>query len=209
MSETATQEAKPAKKATEYVTVQMTDGRKVEFPTTRKTSKEVTIDEATGIVTVRFDFINGETRSITSTELSPSTLLQSAGHGIAQKAGDEYSGVKEVDDMVLAVEEIFQRLRKGEWSVTRESGDSTAGGSIVVRALVEHTGKDAAFVKSFLQKKLDKAKEAGQKLSRQEVYNSFRAPDSPVAAIIERMEKEKLAKSSFVSAADLLVEMNS
>lgn len=208
MSETATNEAKTAKKPTEYVKVNMTDGRVVEFPSSRKTAKEVTVDAAAGAVTVRFDFINGETRSISSAELSPAILLQSVGHGVAQKAGDEYSGVKEVDDMVLAVEEIFARLRNGEWGIAREAGDSTAGGSIVIRAIMEHTGKDAAFVKGFIQKKLDAAKAAGAKLSRQEVYNSFRVPGSPVAAIIERMEKEKLAKSSTVSANDLLAEMN-
>ena len=206
MSETQT-EAKVTKAATVYEDVTMTDGRVVKFPGKRNSDKTITIDEAAGTVSVRFDFRNGQTRELSSAELSPATMLRALGHGVAQKAGDEYSGVTEIDDMVLAVDEIFTRLRAGDWAVARESGDSTAGASIVIKAIMEATGKPVEFVKDFLQKKLDAAKAKGEKLSRQELYNAFRNPATPTGKIIKRLEEEKLAKSTKVSGADLLAEM--
>lgn len=208
MSETqATPEAKAPKKETVYEKVTMTDGRVVEFAGTRQTDKTVLTDDAETPVGVRFDFKNGETRTLLLSELSPGLLAYAASHGVAQKAGDEYSGVKEIDDIVLAVDEIFTRLRGGEWGVARGASDSTAGASIVIKAIVEATGKDMAAVKAFLQGKLDKAKAAGEKLSRQELYNSFRNPATKTGAIIKRLEEEKLAKSTKVNAGDLLGEL--
>lgn len=208
MSETqATPEAKAPKKETVYEKVTMTDGRVVEFAGTRQTDKTILTDEAGTPVGVRFDFRNGETRSLLLSELSPGLLAYAAGHGVSQKAGDEYSGVKEIDDIVLAVDEIFTRLRAGEWGVARGASDSTAGASIVIKAIMEATSKDMATVKAFLQGKLDKAKAAGEKLSRQELYNSFRNPATKTGAIIKRLEEEKLAKSTKVNAGDLLGEL--
>ena len=205
MSET--QEAKPSKAATVYEDVTMTDGRVVKFPGKRQTDKTVLEDSEGNATGVRFDFRNGQTRTLLFTEIDGKTQLRALGHGISQKAGDEYSGVKEVDDMVLAVDEIFTRLRAGDWAAPSEGGDSMAGASIVIRAIVEATGKSVEVVKAFLQGKLDKAKAAGEKLSRQELYNSFRNPATPTGAIIKRLEEEKLSKSTKVNASDLLAEM--
>ena len=209
MSETqaAAASTKKAKTATVYESVQMEDGRKVDFAGTRKTDKTILADEAGNAYGVRFDFRNGATRQILFNDLSPAVQLYACGHGISQKAGDEYSGVKEVDDMVLSVDEIFTRLRAGDWAAPSEGGDSMAGASIVIRAIVEATGKSVEIVKNFLQGKLDKAAAAGEKLSRQELYNSFRDPGTPTGAIIKRMEEEKLAKSNKVNAGSLLAEL--
>lgn len=200
-------ETKAKKSPTEYIKVSMEDGREVEFPSSRKTDKTIIVDEATGRVTVRFDFVNGKTRSISSDEMPAATALYATGHGIAQKGGDEYSGVKEVEDMVLAVEDVFARLRAGDWAAQREAGDSTAGASIVIRALMEATGKPLEFIKSFLQGKLDAAKARGEKLSRQDLYNSFRNPASATGKIIKRLEEEKAAKGTKVDANELLSEI--
>lgn len=205
MSETQVNETKATKAATVYTDVTMTDGRVVKFPGNRKTDKTITVSDDS--VSVRFDFFNGETRTISSTELSSALMLQALGHGIAQKAGDEYSGVKELDDMVLAVDEIFGRLRAGDWAAAREAGDSTSGASIVIKAIMEVTGKSVEFVKEFLQKKLDAAKAKGEKLSRQELYNGFRSANTPTGVVIKRLEEEKLAKSTKVNAADMLAEI--
>ena len=132
MSETqASQDAtaKKVKAATVYEKVKMEDGREVEFAGTRKTDKTVLTDEAGNAYGVRFDFRNGATRQILFSDLAPAVQLYACGHGISQKAGDEYSGVKEVDDMVLAVDEIFTRLRAGDWAAPSEGGDSMAGAS--------------------------------------------------------------------------------
>lgn len=200
-------EAKPKKTATEYVSVDMTDGRKVDFPKSRKTSKLIEVDEATGNVSVRFDFVNGQTRTFSINVLPQAVALYAAGHGIAQKLGDSYASCKEVDDMVIAVDETYEQLTKDGWRAASEPGDSAAGASIVIKAIMEATGKDIGFVKAFLQGKLDKAKVAGEKLSRQDLYNSFRVPSSKTGQIIKRLEDEKLAKSTKADANALLDEM--
>ena len=210
MSETETSqaEAKTAKKETVYEAVKMEDGSTVEFAGTRQVSKTI-LEDATGVATgVRFDFRNGATRTLSLAELPPALLAQCAAHGVSQKAGDEYSGVKEIDDIVLAVDEIFARLRAGEWGAAKGAGDSTAGASIVIKAIMEATGKDQTTVKGFLQGKLDAAKARGEKLSRQELYNSFRNPATKTGTIIKRLEEEKLAKSTKVSAGDMLAELD-
>ena len=197
----------PAKKVTVYEKITMTDGRVVEFAGTRQTDKTVLLDEAGVAVGIRFDFRNGQTRSLLLSELAGALVAYSACHGIAQKAGDDYAGVKEIDDIVLSVDEIFARLRSGEWGAAKGASDSTAGASIVIKAICEVTGKDVEAVKAFLQGKLDKAKAAGEKLSRQELYNSFRNPASKTGVVIDRLEKEKLAKTSKADAGAMLEEL--
>lgn len=200
--------ATPAKKpATVYTKVKMEDGREVEFAGNRKSDKTILIADDGKATGVRFDFLNGRTLTLQFSEVSEATALYACGHGIAQKAGDEYSGVKEIDDMVLAVEGIFARLRAGDWAAAREAGDSTAGASIVIKALMEVTGKPIEFIKDFLDKKLEAAKAKGEKLSRQDLYNSFRNPTSKTGIVIKRLEEEKLAKTNKVDAGDLLAEM--
>lgn len=206
MSETATAETKATKTPTVYTDVTMSDGRVVKFAGKRKVQKDVEVT-ASGDVIVRLDFVNGESRMISTAELTRELILQACGHGLSQKIGDNFAGVEQVEDMVLETDDMISRLRKGDWSVAREAGDSAAGASIVIKALMEVTGKDAATIKGFLQGKLDKAKAAGQKLSRQELYNSFRAPGTPTAPVIKRLEEERLTKSNKVSAMDLLGEL--
>lgn len=207
MSETATP-ATPAKKTTTvYTKVTMEDGREVEFAGNRKSDKTILVGDDGKAYGVRFDFLSGATRTLLFSEIGEEIALYACGHGIAQKAGDEYSGVKEVDDMVLAVEGIFARLRAGEWAAERAAGDSTAGASIVIRALMEVTGKPLEFIKSFLDGKLEAAKAKGEKLSRQDLYNSFRNPTSKTGIVIKRMEEERLAKSTKVDSEALLQEM--
>jgi len=207
MTEATTATPATPKKTTVYTKVKMEDGREVDFAGNRKSDKTILTDSEGKATGVRFDFLNGKTLTLMFSEISEATALYACGHGIAQKAGDEYSGVKEIDDMVLAVEEIFKRLRAGEWAAAREAGDSTAGASIVIRALMEVTGKPIEFIKSFLDGKLEAAKAKGEKLSRQDLYNSFRNPTSKTGIVIKRLEEERLAKTNKVDSDALLGEM--
>lgn len=216
MSETqaTATEAKAAKKATVYTDVKFPGDRVVKFPGNRKTDKTILLDAADKAYGVRFDFVNGETREVLFTDIPEDLLLYACGHGIAQKAGDEYSGVAEVDDMVLAVEEIFKRLRAGEWAAAREAGDSMAGASIVIKAIIEDLAsrgvtRTVDWVKEFLNKKLEAAKAKGEKLSRADLYAGFRNPTTNTGKIIKRLEEEKLSKATKVNTGDLLSEMGS
>lgn len=185
MSE-ATATAKPK---TEVTSVQMTDGRTVDFAGKRKMVKNSIIED--GKVAVRIDFRNGETRTL---PLRDDMLLQFAAHGAEQKYGDETAGEDDVDDMVLSIDALHERLfGAGEWSTKRESG-GMAGTSVLLRALVEHTGKTVEQVKAFLSTKSQAEKQA------------MRA-SSKLRPIIERIESEKAAKNAKVDVESLLDEL--
>lgn len=220
MSETQTAEviAKAKRDPTVYTKVKMEDGREdVEFAGKRKMNKEAGFDAAAGTASVRFDFVNGKTLGISTSQLTNEIILRAAAHGLSQKCGDNVAGVPELDDMVIGVEEMIAQLVGGAWSQAREAGDSVAGASVVIKAILESLNKkraaagkelaDIAFVKAFLQGKLDAAKAAGAKLSRQELYAGFRRPDTEVGQIIKRLEEERLAKGSSVDTASLMAEM--
>lgn len=189
---------KAAKPKTEYFKVMMEDGREVEFAGKRKMDKTVIIEGDR--VSVRFDFRNGATRSIVLTDLTPALQLQNMGHGGSQKIGDSAAGEESVEDMVLSVEKSIQMLQGGSWGVERGAGDSFRGGSIVVQALVEVTGKSVDAIKAFIDKKIE-----ALKCSRQALYASFRA-DPKVGPVIERLEKEK-AKPANVDTTGMLDEI--
>lgn len=205
---TTTAVAPVAKKKAEVETVKMSDGREVGFVGKRKMAKETLIDESkiiidgdtitfqAGAVGVRLDFRNGETRTF----YPPLNLYpRSVGHGDEQKLGDETAGEEKVEDMVIAVDDLMGRLNKGEW--TQPSGEGGfSGASIVIKAIVEASGKTVEQVKAFLQAKLDGAKTKGEKLTRQELYASFRNPASKTGQIIERLEREERSKASKVDA---------
>lgn len=213
------QEGKTEKKKVEVTMVKMEDGREVGFAGKRRLNKETLIDESKviqdgdtvtlqeGAVAVRLDFRNGATR----TYPIPLKLLgKFAGHGGEQKYGDELASPADKplseDDMVLATDDLNSRIQAGEWSAQREGG-GFAGASVVVLAIAEVSGKSVDEVKAFLQGKLDAAKAANQKLSRKELYDSFRNPNSKVGQVVERMEKERLAKDSKVDADAALEEL--
>lgn len=165
--------------------VSMPDGRVVEFAGKRKLLKETLIEG--NDVSVRLDYRNGETRLFkVPTEL----MLKFAGHGAEQKLGDETAGVEDVDDMVIYVDELMDRLSKGEWS-TRREGSPFAGTSVLLRALVQLSGKTVEQVKEFLT-----GKSPAEKMA---LRNSPR-----VKPIVEKLEAEKVSKASKVDAEALL-----
>lgn len=182
----ATAEAVATKaKSKEVETVTMSDGRQVDFVGKRKLLKESIIDGNS--VAVRLDFRNGETRMF---NLPSELLYRFAAHGAEQKLGDETAGEEDVDDMVLAVDDLIERLNKGEWSMKREGG-GMAGTSVLLRALMELSGKTVEQVKEFL-KPLSQA-------------DKLALRNSPkVKPIVDRLEAEKVSKASKVDTNALL-----
>ena len=178
-----------AKTETQVETVTMTDGRVVEFAGKRKLLKE-SIITADGKVAVRLDFRNGETRLFT---LPDNLLNKFAAHGAEQKLGDEIAGLNDVEDCVLAVDELIDRLYNGEWSVKREA-NGMAGTSVLVRALVEHTGKTVDAIKQFLSGKSQAEKVALRN-------------NPKIKPIVERIEAEKASKKANVDTDAMLGEL--
>jgi len=167
--------------------VKMQDGRTVEFVGKRKLLKDDLPGANGAAPAIRLDFRNGETRTFSI----PDTLLERfAMHGAAQKLGDETAGVDDVDDMVIGVDELIARLEKGEWT-TRREGSGVAGTSILLRALVELSGKPADAIKAFLT-----GKSQAEKLA---LRNSPR-----LKPIVDKLEAEKVSKASKIDTDALL-----
>lgn len=208
-----------ATKQREEKSVKMSDGRTVIFVGKRKLLKETLIDGSkvavdsdqvmigAGAVKVRLDFVNGETRLWTP----PLGLIAKAvGHGLEQKLGDQTAGEEDVEDCVIAVDDLLAQLDKGDWTQRAEGGGGFAGASVVVKAIIEvmnernaKAGKPPVTVeqvKAFLQGKLDNAKAKGEKLSRKELYDSFRKPGTATGDVVARLEAEKAKKASKVDA---------
>lgn len=177
-------------KETVYTTVKMTDGRVVDFPGKARLLKESFI-EADGGVKVRLDFVNGETRMFT---LRPDMIPQFAAHGAEQKLGDEIAGVSDIDDAILAIDELCGRLDNAEWSAKREAS-GLAGTSILLRAIVAVTGKPVDKIKEYL-----KTKTAAEKLA-------LRASPK-YAAEIAKLEAAKAEKAAKVDVAALDSEID-
>lgn len=171
--------------------VKMEDGREVEFVGKRRMLKDSIFEDSTGHPTIRLDFRNGRTVSF---RIPEGLLLKFAAHGAEQKLGDEVAGYKEdeLDDQVLAVEELIERLNKGEWNVKREGG-SMAGTSILIKALVEFAGgsRTVEQVKEFLKGKSQAEKTA--------LKNSPK-----IKPIVEKLEAERAAKTAHVDTDALL-----
>lgn len=178
-----------AKTETQVETVTMTDGRIVDFAGKRKLLKESSVT-ADGKVAVRLDFRNGETRLFT---LPDNLMAKFAAHGAEQKLGDEIAGLNDVEDCVLAVDELIDRLYNGEWSVKREA-NGMAGTSVLVRALVEHTGKTVDAIKQFL---------AGKSQAEKVALRN----NPKIKPIVERIEAEKASKKANVDTDAMLGEL--
>lgn len=168
---TTTTKAKP-----EVTTVEMKDGRKVDFTGKRDMLKESFEHE--GRIAVRIDFRNGETITYT---LPDSLVLKFAAHGAEQKLGDETAGLKDIDDKVLAVKELAERLTGPDgWNVKREA-NGLAGTSVLARALAEVKGVDIERVKDFL-----KSKSQAEKIALRN--------NPAIKPVVERIEAEKANK---------------
>lgn len=194
------QGAAKAKPSTEVEKVTMLDGtgRVVEFVgVKRRMLKESFFPEDGSTPYVRLDFRNGETRSF---KIPQELLFRFAAHGAEQKLGDATAGIEDVDDMVLEVDEIIERLNKFEWSVKREGG-GMSGTSVLLKALLE-VSETTAKAKGTVAKTLDEIK----------IFLKARSPAEKVALrnapalrpIIERLEAEKLSKAAKVDTGALL-----
>ena len=173
--------------------VTMTDGREVGFAGKKKLLKEYFLEQGENgesKVRIQLDFRNGETRSIV---LPDSLLAQFAGHGALQKYGDETAGLEDIDDMVLAIDELDAHIQAGEWS-TRKEGTGMGGTSILLKALVEASGKAVDDVRKFLSTKSQAEKIALRNTAK-------------IKPIVERLEAEKASKGAKVDTEALLAEL--
>lgn len=171
-----------------YTSVEMDDGRVVEFAGKRKMLKDTIL--GADKTQIRLDFVNGETRLFT---IPHKLLTKFAAHGAEQKLGDEIAGLDDVEDCVLAIDALMERLENGDWTVRREAS-GLAGTSVLARALIEHTGKDAATIKAFLSTKTQSEKVALRN-------------NAAIAPIVQRLEANKVKPKSTIDTESLLGEL--
>lgn len=180
---------------TEEEVVTMRDGRLVTFAGKRKMLKESLVDDS-GRVAVRLDFRNGETRTFVIPE---SLMLKFAAHGAEQKLGDETAGATDLDDMILWVDELMGRLSQGEWSAAREGGGGVSGVSVLIRAIMEASGKTAEQIKGWLE-----AETKRLNISKQQLTTALRNSKS-LKPIVDKIEAEKAAKTAGSVDAEALL----
>lgn len=170
--------------------VQMSDGTQREFAGNRNVLKSVVGD--VGDLTIRMDFRNGVTRTF---RIPEEMGAQFAVHGALQKYGDELAGLKDLDDMVLAVDELHARIQNLEWGAQRDT-NGLAGTSVLLQAIVKVTGKPVEAIKEFL-----KGKTMAEK-------NALRA-SARFADAVKEIEAAKAANSkSKIDADKLLGELD-
>jgi len=170
--------------------VTLTDGRVAEFGSKQKLIKTSSISDA-GEISLTLDFVNGETRTF----IVPTVLLtRFAAHGAEQKLGDAIAGETDIADAVLAIDDLITRLTAGEWTIRREAG-AFAGTSVLLKALVEASGRSVEEIKAYLAVKTSAEKLALRKTDK-------------IRPIIERLEANKATKSkSTVDTDGLLGEL--
>lgn len=211
----AVQETPKAKAKTEYHKVHTEDGRVVEIPVSRRYKAEFTENESGDVTGLRYDFVNGATRSLLLANIPLQAYAWLAAHGAKQKTGDRWANSKDeqgnpisVEDIVLSCEEMFDRLQRGEVLTERAPGDSMAGASVVIQALCAVYNKTAAEVKAILEKKLaamtEEAAEKGEDPpTKQRLYASYRKVPK-IAAEIRKIEEARAEKQSVGSSEELL-----
>ena len=174
---------------TEKVPVTMTDGRVENFGKKQRLIKTSTVDGDN--VSVRLDFVNGETRNF----VVPSTMTaRFAAHGAEQKLGDAIAGETDINDAVLSVDDLMARLTAGEWNVTRSAG-GFAGTSILAQALIEASGQTREAIMAYLGTKSQAEKIALRRAAK-------------IKPIIDRLEAAKASTSkSSVDTDSLLGEL--
>ena len=205
-----TEATKTAAKKTEIFPVKMDDGSIVDFTGKKQLIKTSTI--ADGKVTIRLDWRNGEFRVF---EVPAALLLKFAAHGAEQKLGDEIAGLKgengaeaDIEDKVMAVDNLIDRLNSGEWSTRRES-DGMAGTSILHRALCLVYNQKPEAIREYLRgltaaqkKALRASPKLAPTIAELEAQRRTRAPQIDAGALLDGLESQLGLGSEEAGEAD-------
>lgn len=182
------------KPKTQKIAIKMSDGRTCEFTEKQRVSKDWMANgsewkpDGPSPDAVRFDFPNGETRTVSCDAGGLGAYFKA--HGVSQKFGDEGAGEESADDFVIAFDMLNDQIQSGDWRAER-AGGGFGGLSELAKALVELTKKTAEEIRAFLQP-----------LSKQE-KDALRA-SRELKPIIDRLTTERLAKAKPIDTAALL-----
>ena len=121
--------------------------------------------------TLTITFSNGKDLSLDVSKLSPEIQRYAMLHGIKQKLVDaaaitrntETGASASIDDKYAAVKEVCDRIgsTNGTWNKERATTSTPKGAnSLLVRALMQMTGRDKAYVDDYLSAKTKEQREA-------------------------------------------------
>lgn len=140
------------------------------------------------------EFANGEKLDVYPEELSTTIRATALLHGLKQKLVDAGAIARNPDtgmsatlaDKIAAVREVYDRITSpdGTWNKVREGGTGNGGnGGLLLRALMQMSGKSKVDIEAFLETKSKEEKAA------------LRA-NPKVAAIIAELQREKASVNS-------------
>lgn len=131
-------------------------------------------------------------------------------HGFLHRLGDAAAIPRALPDgRVITVTEAMRRdevLKLVEyyeggaedWNVKKAEGGKRETGAIVIRAIMEATGKDSEAVRAWIAKRLEQT----EGLTKAALYASFRKPGTKTGEIIARMEREAASNAKTAVDAD-------
>lgn len=134
--------------------------------TTGKKS-DITSDIFGSVLTLTFS--NGESLELDITTLSHQIAMEATLHGCKQKLVDAAAIARDtttgksatINDKYEAVKEVFDRITgpNATWNKVRSAGES-GGNSLLLRALMQLSGKSKAEIESFLEPRTKEEKAA-------------------------------------------------
>lgn len=149
------------------------------------------------------EFGNGESLRVNPNDLTMEINHAATLHGLKQKLVDAAAIARNTDtgmsatlaDKIAAVREVFERITHptaATWNKVREAGTGNGGGNgLLLRALMQLTGKTKAAIEEFLEEKSKEEKAALRS-------------NPKVAAIIAELQR---AKSDDIDTDELLEEL--
>ena len=148
------------------------------------------------------EFSNGEQLEVAPAMLSDEIRNAAMLHGLKQKLVDAAAIARNtdtglsasIDDKIAAVREVYARITSpnGTWNKVREAGAGSGGGNgLLLRALMQYTGKDKATVEAYLDEKTAEEKKALR-------------TNGKIAAIIAELQRAKAGVDSDELLGELL-----
>jgi len=95
---------------------------------------------------VVFDFTHGETSNYVLAELPEAIRLNLALHGLSQKCGDAYSSEKDPAEAKAKADEVWARLKSGEWVIRRARGEGSV--TLTIEAVAAIQGRPTAEIQA-------------------------------------------------------------
>ena len=162
-------------------------------PTIDATVSRTSDGQANGLI---LSFSNGQSLTLSAASLTHDIIAEALVHGLKQKLVDAAAIARNPDtgrsatvaDKFDAVREVYDRLLLGQWNKVRDGNGATGG--LLLRALMQHTGKDRADIAIFLASKTDEQRAALRR-------------NPKIAAIIVTLKPEPKADTSIDTDAML------